>query len=51
MNVITFASRKGGAGKSTLTAHLAALAHQTGHRCLLVDADPQGALTLFRQAS
>ena len=47
MNVITFASRKGGAGKSTLTAHLAAFAHQTGHRCLLVDADPQGSLTLW----
>ena len=25
MNIITMASRKGGAGKSTLTAHLAAL--------------------------
>ena len=47
MNVITFASRKGGAGKSTLTAHLAAFAHQAGHRCLLVDADPQGSLTLW----
>jgi chromosome partitioning protein len=47
MNVITFASRKGGAGKSTLTAHLAAFAHRMGHRCLLVDADPQGSLTLW----
>lgn len=35
MNVITLASRKGGAGQSKL-----------GHRCLIVDADPQGSLTL-----
>jgi chromosome partitioning protein len=47
MNVITLASRKGGAGKSTLTAHLAAYAHRAGHRCLVIDADPQGSLTLW----
>jgi chromosome partitioning protein len=47
MNVITFASRKGGAGKSTLTAHLAAFAHRLGQRCLIVDADPQGSLALW----
>src|SRR5947209_7583141 len=47
MNVITFASRKGGAGKSTLTAHLAAFAHRQGRRCLVVDADPQGSLSLW----
>jgi chromosome partitioning protein len=47
MNVITFASRKGGVGKSTLTAHVAAFAHLLGHRCLIVDADPQGSLTLW----
>src|SRR5215472_18274275 len=47
MNVITLASRKGGAGKTTLTAHLAAYAHGLGHRCLIVDADPQGSLTLW----
>jgi chromosome partitioning protein len=47
MNVITLASRKGGAGKSTLTAHLAAFANRLGHRCLIVDADPQGSLTLW----
>lgn len=47
MNVITLASRKGGAGKSTLTAHLAGLAVRQGRRCLLVDADPQGSLTLW----
>jgi chromosome partitioning protein len=47
MNVITMASRKGGAGKSTLTAHLASLSHQAGHRTLVIDADPQGSLTLW----
>jgi chromosome partitioning protein len=47
MNVITLASRKGGAGKTTLTAHLAAFAHRQGHRCLVVDADPQGSLALW----
>jgi chromosome partitioning protein len=47
MNVVTIASRKGGAGKSTLTAHLAASAHQSGHRCLVIDADPQGSLSLW----
>src|SRR5262249_47355612 len=47
MNVIALASRKGGAGKSTLTAHLAAFAQRQGHRSLLVDADPQGSLALW----
>ena len=47
MNIITMASRKGGAGKSTLTAHLAALCHQAGHRTVVIDADPQGSLTLW----
>src|SRR4051812_34096120 len=47
MNVITLASRKGGAGKSTLTAHLAGFAHRSGGRCLLIDADPQNSLTLW----
>ena len=47
MNIITMASRKRGAGKSTLTAHLAALCHQAGHRTVVIDADPQGSLTLW----
>src|ERR1700754_2861690 len=46
MNVITVASRKGGAGKTTLTAHLAGFAQRQGHRCLVIDADPQGSLSL-----
>jgi len=47
MNVITLASRKGGAGKSTLTAQLAAQAHALGRRVLVIDADPQGSLKLW----
>jgi chromosome partitioning protein len=46
MNVITVASRKGGAGKTTICAHLAAQAHAQGHRSLIIDADPQGSLSL-----
>ncbi|MPZ36742.1 MAG: AAA family ATPase [Rhizobiales bacterium] len=46
MNVITVASRKGGAGKTTLCAHLAALARSQGHKCQIIDGDPQGSLTL-----
>jgi chromosome partitioning protein len=48
MNVIVFASRKGGSGKSTLAAHLAAHAHKPSRPFLLIDADPQGSLTLWR---
>lgn len=49
MNVIVFASRKGGSGKSTLAAHLSAFAHKSSRPCLLVDADPQGSLTLWQK--
>jgi chromosome partitioning protein len=49
MNVITFASRKGGSGKSTLAAHLAAVANKPNRPCLLIDADPQGSLTLWNR--
>src|SRR5215471_16235139 len=47
MNVLAFASRKGGSGKSTLAAHLALHAHRALQRCLLIDEDPQGSLTLW----
>jgi cellulose biosynthesis protein BcsQ len=48
MNVIVFASRKGGSGKSTLAAHLAAQI-KAAKPCLLIDADPQGSLTLWHK--
>jgi chromosome partitioning protein len=47
MDIITLASRKGGAGKSTLTAQLAAQAQSQGKRVLIIDADPQGSLKLW----
>ena len=49
MNVLAFASRKGGAGKSTLTAHLAAHVHRPMRPCMLIDDDPQGSLTLWNE--
>jgi chromosome partitioning protein len=49
MNVVVFASRKGGSGKSTLTAHLGAYANKPSRSCILIDADPQGSLTLWHK--
>src|SRR5712691_2835726 len=49
MNVIVFASRKVGSGKSTLAAHIAAHVHKATKPCLLIDADPQGSLTLWHK--
>ena len=49
MNVLAFASRKGGAGKSTLAAHLVDHVYRMTRACLLVDDDPQGSLTLWNE--
>jgi chromosome partitioning protein len=49
MNVLVFASRKGGSGKTTLAAHLAAHVHRPSRPCLLVDGDPQGSLALWNK--
>lgn len=42
MKVIAILSEKGGAGKTTLTIHLAAAAHLAGLRVMILDLDPQG---------
>ena len=47
MNVLVFASRKGGSGKSTLTAHLGAHIAKQSRPTLLIDADPQGSISLW----
>jgi chromosome partitioning protein len=41
-NTIAVANPKGGTGKSTVSANLAAVAAQRGFRPLLIDLDPQG---------
>jgi chromosome partitioning protein len=46
MQLIVIASRKGGVGKTTLSAHLAVVAEQTNPgKVALLDFDPQGSLT------
>ncbi len=42
--VITIAQQKGGAGKTTVAAHLAVALQQKGHRVAIIDIDPQGSL-------
>ncbi len=44
-HVITFAQQKGGAGKTTLVAHLAAAWAEAGRNVALIDLDPQQSLT------
>lgn len=43
--VITIAQQKGGAGKTTLAAHLAVVFSQRGQRVAALDIDPQGSMT------
>jgi len=46
MRTIVLASRKGGAGKTTLTGHLAVEATRTeSGPVAVIDTDPQGSLT------
>jgi len=42
--VITVAQQKGGAGKTTVAAHLAVALNQKGNRVAVIDIDPQGSL-------
>lgn len=43
--VFTVAQHKGGAGKTTLSAQIAAALDQSGAKVLIIDVDPQGSLT------
>lgn len=46
MPLIAFVSPKGGVGKTTIAAHIAAILAQRGYRVLALDLDPQNALRL-----
>ncbi len=46
MPLIAFTSPKGGVGKTTLAAHVAAILHRRGHPVLAIDIDPQNVLRL-----
>ncbi len=47
--VITIAQQKGGAGKTTVAAHLAVALAQKGNRVAVVDIDPQGSLSYWHR--
>ena len=46
MKVLTFLNEKGGVGKTTLATTIGAGLAIMGHRVLLIDADPQGHMTI-----
>jgi len=51
MQVIVFASQKGGVGKTTLTANLGVAAELSGDGpAVLIDTDPQGSLAAWWNA-
>ncbi|MFZ2868739.1 ParA family partition ATPase [Zavarzinia sp.] len=45
--VVTVAQQKGGAGKTTVAAHLAVALAEAGHRVVVVDTDPQQSLAAW----
>ncbi len=48
--VITVAQQKGGAGKTTIAAHIAVSLAQKGLNVVALDIDPQGSLTAWHEA-
>ena len=49
VKIIGVAAQKGGAGKSTIAAHLSILADRDASPALLIDCDPQGSLVLWHR--
>lgn len=47
--VITIAQQKGGAGKTTMAAHIAVALSQKGNRVAVIDIDPQGSLSYWHK--
>ena len=47
--VITVAQQKGGAGKTTVAAHVAVALSQKGNRVAVVDIDPQGSMSYWHK--
>lgn len=47
--IITIAQQKGGAGKTTITAHLAVAFSQRGKRTAIIDTDPQASLSTWHR--
>jgi chromosome partitioning protein len=45
--IITISQQKGGAGKSTVAAHLAVILKQKNNKVALIDIDPQASLTMW----
>jgi chromosome partitioning protein len=50
-SIITFASKKGGSGKSTAAMALAGALGLRGHRVLVVDTDEQGSCLMYARAA
>jgi chromosome partitioning protein len=49
MYVLTLVTQKGGSGKSTLAVGLAVAAMADGERVAIIEADPQGTVTKWRE--
>ena len=47
--VITISQQKGGAGKTTIAAHLAVALMQKRNKVAIIDIDPQGSLTMWHK--